>query len=392
MTKITSAALFFLAAGIFTSVTILSAYQILFAIPLAYYIYLAFKNKDFELPKSAWFLLAFTAVALLSLIINYDLIPKPSKNFGRLKYFLFGVGGIFVLKSWLKEATDQTKKILVNTFLISIIFAGTYVIYSYIRNVLILEIDGRGRPLTETMRYGYGSGMILLSLFSLILHREKVSKWFDFRIGLIALIVGFTGMYLTYTRGALLGFISGLPLVLYFYRPKIGYSLGLISLLGIGLLGSIYLFGSGSYKSRYLMSKNNESDTIRRSQWTAALIAIKERPILGWGLSNFHSQLKRIKNYYNLPAQHYNDAHAHNIYLEIGAGTGIIGLFLFLAFLSSWAFECSKNSNILLRSLIIPYGASFVISSFFEVTFDANNASTFFFLYAFSSTKNILDS
>jgi hypothetical protein len=110
MTKVTSAALFFLAAGIFTSVSILSLYQILFAIPLAYYTYLAIREKTFKLPVSAWFLLAFTLVALLGLVINFDLIPKPSKNFGRLKYFLFGGLGIFVLRAWLHEASDKTKK------------------------------------------------------------------------------------------------------------------------------------------------------------------------------------------------------------------------------------------------------------------------------------------
>ena len=117
MTKITSAALFFLAAGIFTSVTILSAYQILFAIPLTYYLFLALKNKEFKLPKSAWFLLAFMAVALLSLIINFDLLPNPSKNFGRLKYLIYGFGGIFVFKEWMKEASEKTKSNLINFFL-----------------------------------------------------------------------------------------------------------------------------------------------------------------------------------------------------------------------------------------------------------------------------------
>lgn len=120
----TTSALFFLAARIFTSVSILSAYQVLFAIPLAYFMFTAIKEKSFKLPMSGWFLLAFTVVALLSLVINYDIIPKPSKNFGRLKYFIFGFGGIFVLRAWVKEASDETKKILINTFFVSIVVAA----------------------------------------------------------------------------------------------------------------------------------------------------------------------------------------------------------------------------------------------------------------------------
>jgi O-antigen ligase len=381
MTKITSAALFFLAAGIFTSVTILSAYQILFVIPLTYYLYLAFKNKDFKLPKSAWFLLAFMAVAFLSLVINYDLLPKPSKNFGRLKYFLFGIGGIFVLKAWLKKATDQTKKILINTFFLTIIVAASYAFYN-----LTQTSEGRARGLTETMRYGYGSGMMLLVLLSAIFHHKKLGPWFNYKLAFGVFLIGFAGMYITYTRGALLGFLCGLPFVLYFFNKKLGYILGGLAILGVlGLVG-VYLFGSGESSSRFLVNKNNSSDVIRRSQWKAAIIATQEKPILGWGLSNFHSQLKRIKYQYDLDAKDYNDAHSHNLFLEVASGTGLIGLILFLGWVISWAIESFKSSE-LTRALVIPFGVAFVVSSQFEVTFDANNASMIFFLYALSFVR-----
>jgi O-antigen ligase len=376
MTKITNAALFFLAAGIFTSVSILSAYQVLFAIPLAYYVFIAFKEKNFKLPMSGWFLLAFTVVALLSLIVNIDLIPKPSKNFGRLKYFIFGVGGIFVLRAWVQVATDKTKKILINTFFLSIVVAGIYAVFS-------IRSDARAKGLTDTMRYGYGSAMMLLTLLSAMLHHEKIKSWFNWKVALPVFIFGFIGMYLTYTRGALLGFLCGLPFVLYYYKPKLGITLGGIAVLGVlGLVG-IYLFGSGQSNSRFLVNKNNSSDVIRRSQWKAAIIATKEKPVLGWGLSNFHSQLKRIKTDYDLDAKDYNDAHSHNLFLEIASGTGLVGLVLFLGWVLSWAWESFKAGG-LTRALVIPFGVAFVVSSQFEVTFDANNASMIFFLYGLS--------
>jgi len=376
MTKITNVALFFLAAGIFTSVTILSGYQILFAIPLTYYIFLAFKNKEFKLPNSAWFLLAFMAVALISLFLNFDLLPKPSKNFGRLKYFLFGVGGIFVLRAWLQEATDKTKKILINTFFLTVIVAASYSFY-----YLTKSAYGRARGLTETMRYGYGSGMMLLVLLSAILHHKKLGTWFNYKLAIGVFIIGFAGMYITYTRGALLGFLCGFPFVIYFFNKKLGYILGGFAALGILGLVAVYLFGSGQSNSRFLLNKNNTSDVIRRSQWKAAILATQEKPILGWGLSNFHSQLKRIKYQYDLDAKYYNDAHSHNLFLEVASGTGLVGLFFFLGWIISWAIESFKSSQ-LTRSLIIPFGVAFVVSSQFEVTFDANNASMIFFLYA----------
>jgi O-antigen ligase len=381
MNMVTSAALFFLAAGIFTSVTILSAYQILFTLPLIYFSFIAFKEKTIHLPKSAYWLLAFTIVALLSLVINFELLPKPSKNFGRLKYFIFGVGGIVVFEFWLKEATERTKKILINTFFVSIVVAGIFAIYHF-----IFLSDGRAKGLTDTMRYGYGSAMMLLTLLSAILHKEKLGKWFNWKLAIPVFIIGFTGMYLTYTRGALLGFLCGLPFVLYFFNKKLGYVLGGLAVLGVlGLVG-VYLFGSGQSNSRFLVNKNNSSDVIRRSQWKAAIIATKEKPLLGWGLSNFHSQLKRIKTDYDLDAKDYNDAHSHNLFLEIASGTGLLGLILFLGWVLSWAWEAFRAQG-LTRVLVIPFGIAFVISSQFEVTFDANNASMIFFLYALSSAN-----
>jgi O-antigen ligase len=377
MNMVTSAALFFLAAGIFTSVSILAAYQILFTLSVIYFTYMAFKDKNIQLPKSAYWLLAFTLVALLSLVINYDLIPKPSKNFGRLKYFIFGVGGIFVLRSWINTASEKTKKILLNTFFLSIVIAGFAALYSFTKS-------SRADGLTDTMRYGYGSAMMLLTLLSAILHKDKLGKWFNWKVAVPVFIIGFIGMYVSYTRGALLGFLCGLPFVLYFFNKKLGYVLGGLAVLGVLALVGIYLFGSGESNSRFLVNKNNASDVIRRSQWKAAIIATQEKPLLGWGLSNFHSQLTRIKPDYDLDAKDYNDAHSHNLFLEIASGTGLVGLFLFLGWVLSWAWESFKAGS-LTRALVVPFGVAFVVSSQFEVTFDANNASMIFFLYALSA-------
>lgn len=381
MKNITTAALFFLAAGIFTSVTILGAYQILFAIPLVYYTYLAFKNKNYQLPKSAWWLLAFVAVAIISLVVNFELIPKPSKNFGKLKYYLYGVGGIYVLRAWLAEASDKTKKMLVNLFLLSLIVAGLYAEWQF-----FFSGKARAKGLTETMRYGYGSGMILLTLLSAMLQREKTKNWLNLKFSILAFIIGFIGMYLTYTRGALLGFLCGLPLVLYYYRARLGLTLGGLAVISILGLTGVYLFGSGDYQSRFLVNKNNPSDVIRRSQWQAAMIATQEKPLIGWGYGNFSSQLKRIKIQYDLDAKNYDDAHSHNLFLEVASGTGLIGLFLFLGWVFTWALEVFKAGG-LVRALVLPFGAAFVVSSQFEVTFSANNAAMIFFLYAISTVR-----
>lgn len=379
MTKITNAAIFFLAAGVFTSVSILSGYEVLFTISLAYFSVQAFQKKTLKLPLSGWFLLAFAGVAILSTTLNLEIIPKPSKNFGRIKYFFYGLGGIFVLRVWLKEASDKAKAIISNTLFLGMVVAAGYAVYT-----LLGTEAGRGKGLTETMRYGYGTGMLLLPLMSAILHRNKIGNWFNWKVATLTVVIAFIGMYSTYTRGALLGFLCGLPFLLYFYKPKLGLTLGGLAVLVVLFLGLNYLYGSGTSESRFLVNKDNASDNIRRSQWQAAIIATSERPLLGWGLSNFHTQLKRIKIENDLAAKDYDDAHSHNLFLEVASGTGLIGLFFFLAWLMTWAVECFR-ADTLVRALIIPFGAAFVVSSQFEVTFDANNANMIFFLYSLSS-------
>lgn len=385
MKNITTGALFFLAAGIFTSVTILSVYQILIAISCLIALYLMIKGRDLNLPTSAYWLLGFAIIALIGLVINFELIPKPSKNFGRLKYYLYAVLSIVVLKDWLLTASIKTKKIISNTFLISLCAAGiTAIVQVYCLGKY------RAEGLTGIMRYGYGSGMILPVLMSLLLHHKSLKEWFNVHLGAIAFALGLIGLYLTLTRGGLLGFVSAIPIAIYFYRPKWGIILGMLALLGITILGGFYLFGTGNYSSRFLVNKNVNSDVMRRSQWEAAWIATKERPFLGWGLSNFHTQLKRIKYENDLAEKDYNDSHAHNLFLEISSGTGLIGLFFFLGWLVTWIWEAFKSGP-LHRAIVLPFTFSFIIVSQFEVTFDANNASMVFAIYSLMAAIALLN-
>jgi O-antigen ligase len=192
-------------------------------------------------------------------------------------------------------------------------------------------------------------------------------------------------MFLTFTRGAFVAFLCGLPFALFFYRKKmVLIGLGITLLIG-GTMGGFYLFGTKTNVNfRMLSTKGFGSDQIRQSQWESAIYAIKEKPILGWGLSNFSTQVERIKNTYDLGAKNYVDAHAHNVFLEIGAGTGLIGLFLFLGWLLTWAYECFKAGGHV-RALVVPFGVAFIVGSQFEVTLDANNASMIFALYSLSA-------
>ncbi len=372
-----TAALFFLCAGIFTSVTILSAYQVFFVIAAALYTVKAFKEKNYQLPKSAWAILAFVFVAAISSTVNYDILEAPGKSFGRLKYYHMAIVTIFSMRYYLKDVSEKTLKILIHTFLFSIIVAGGYCLYQR----LFMGLP-RATALTETMRYGYGTGMILTILVGVAL-RPKILSYVNRPFLFTAILFCILGVWATLTRGAMLGFMCALPFSIYFWNKRIGIAVWIVSILLVGSLGGVYLFGNGNYGSRFLSNKDNASDTMRRSQWQSAFYAWKERPVLGWGLSNFASQGPRIKVQYDLEHKDYNDAHAHNIFLETAAGTGALGLTCFLAFFILWAFEMWTGPAVL-KGLIVPFGVALLVSGQFEVILDANNSSMIMFIYGLS--------
>lgn len=379
MIYLSAAALSFLLIGIFASVSLVGLGQILLVIPLFKSIQENIRAKTLALPKSAYWLLGFILIAVISLVVNAEDIPRVSRNFTKLKYPLFGVVGIYFFRYWLKDSSDGVKKWVLNLFFISVIGVAIAGMVSF----FMLDVS-RIKGLTQTMRYGYGSAMFLSALLATLLYPARY-PWFNRHLATTAFILGFIGMTLTFTRGAMLGFLCSLPFIFYFYNKKIGLLVGSLSLVAALTWGGFYFFGKTNVEgSRFLISKDNRSDATRKSIFDSAVIAIKERPVLGWGYSNFHSQMLRIKTQYDLPHKEFYDSHAHNVFLEITAGTGVIGLFFFLGWLITWALESFKSPWG--RAIIVPFGVVFVISGQFEVTFDANTSTLIFLCYSLSSS------
>lgn len=376
MTTLVTVAVFFLLIGTFTSVTIQGAYQVLFSIPLAYYTWKAL-GRGFKLPASSWLLLAFSLVALLSVLLNWSEIPKPTKNLGKIKYFLMGALGIFPVGVWLKTVSDRVKQRLVYAAAVAVAVGGGWCAWQ------VMALGAwKAKPLTETMRYSYGTALALTVWLGLFLHRKDLSSWLTVKGSILGLAGLAMGVFFTQARGAQGALLIALPLVMLFWNRRIGLAAILFGGLAMSFIAWNYIAGSDTQSSiKILRSANNSSDQIRRSQWAAAFIAFKERPILGWGHANFHSQVHRIKHQYDLPAKSYDDAHAHNVPLEIAAGTGLIGLLLFAGWFFTWAWECWQRGG-LVRAVMMPFFVAILFEAQFEVILDANNATWISFLYA----------
>jgi O-antigen ligase len=386
MINLTTAAFFFLAIGILTSVTLIGLHQILLFVPVMYYLYKTFSEKKKIFSVSSILLTTFIVCCLISLAVNFNEVKDLSKSLGKLKFIFLSLGGISALYYWLPKVKPSHLTFIINGFFSSIIASGGIAIYQ------VAMTGERSRGFIGVMRYGYVSAMILTLLIAIVIQRKNLKFDFNLKLAITAIFFCFIGLFLTQTRGAMAGFMSALPFVLYFYKPKWGVIFGLISAVLISIVAMAYLFGSSTenkFGSRFLKSKNEIGDLVRREQWQSAVIATKERPLFGWGYGNFYTQVTRIKKENNMKTVFYTDAHAHNTFLEVAAGTGLIGFSLFLLWLITWAYECFKLENAL-RGIFVPFGVCMIISCQFEVIFDSSNMALFFAAYTLSQVARIM--
>jgi O-antigen ligase len=381
MKSLTSVAVFFLALGTFVSVTVQGVYQLLIIPPLLWHFHRVW-GRNFRLPASSWWMLAFVISAALSTVLAWDDVARPWKSLKRLDVYLIAVFSIFPIAAWIREVSTRTLNRLVRVLALTMVASAAWLAWQkFILGATALK------PFTETMRFAYGTALVMVLAIGLVLHRSvdpRIRSWLPRRWGWVLVGFGVASVVLVNSRGALAALLLALPAVCWFWRPRVG---AVMLALGIAVGGALawnYLYGTRDESSvRILANKNNLSDQIRRSQWQAARIAWSERPVWGWGYRNFHTQVTRIKATHDLPAKEYGDAHAHNVILEIAAGTGAVGLLLFLIAFGCWVYECWRGGG-LVRVLMLPFFVSLMFEAQFEVILDANNATWIGFLYALS--------
>jgi len=249
-------------------------------------------------------------------------------------------------------------------------------------------VDGKPNTrlggLTDIMRYGYGSALALLVLLTTVLNLKKFSRLNKTYL-ILTLIIGFAGLFMSYTRGAMLGFLICVPVVFFYFNKRITAALTLISLTLIGLMIIVSLMG-GSEHSRFLMNSTSASNNIRMSQYLSGIHAIQERPFFGFGPQQLKFHIAEIKQKYNLDFKDYIE-HSHNVYIEIAANSGFIGLFAFLFWLGLWSKELFFNSNALGKQMFSPVILFLLVAGQFEMLLMAQTSTLIYFLYAISSHK-----
>ncbi|MBN1232870.1 MAG: O-antigen ligase family protein [Candidatus Coatesbacteria bacterium] len=173
-------------------------------------------------------------------------------------------------------------------------------------------------------------GMFMIFVLPFIIAGVREEKGFRFVFYAIALLSGITGLVLTFSRGAWLGFAGSIIFFFLFYRNNkyLKYILfaSVILLLVIAL--TVPLLEAKIFS---IFTTDSSSNTKRLFLWQAAIKAISLRPLTGYGAGTFPDVYKWFKP----EGAELYAWYPHNIYLHILADLGIIGLLVF-SFLVFW--------------------------------------------------------
>jgi O-antigen ligase len=256
------------------------------------------------------------------------------------------------------------------------IFLGTISVYQYLTGTLaypywgfgqaeVMHIVGKssgyrlGGPLGSANAYA----QILLVLIPLAFNR----LWYERAPGgrlLAAWALGVCGLALvfTFSRGAFVALLVALGIMVVRQPPR-----PLSLLLTTGLLVPLLLLVPGQYTERLktlvsaVTSSGQRSDASMRGRWSETLVGWRmflEHPLVGVGWHNSFVHYRRYAKQVGLDSRH-EDRGTHNLYLQIAAETGLLGLSVFAALLCSM-FRSLQRAGAHLRSAGMPDMAEMV--------------------------------
>ena len=148
-------------------------------------------------------------------------------------------------------------------------------------------------------------------------------------VKILAIFLGTTALFISFSRAAWivdgLG-VSAAVLLSYFKASKKGLRKRSYLLLYCSIALLLIVFFFLGKERLFDLSPEVESIKLRQELNQAAILMIKKYPLTGVGLNNFIPALPQFKK-----GLSYKELQpAHNIYLLIGAESGLVGLGMFL--------------------------------------------------------------
>jgi len=327
-----------------------------------------------ELGSSARWLAFYLLVSVVSILANFQEIEAPLTQLGKLRYHVI-VLLVLMMPALVRDHLEVKwrRDCLVLAWLVPLVLA---VLIGMVASVTG-EHPLRGHEPVNLRRISgfYGQVMtfanslqfsvVALAVFFLTPALWKSLTRVPFAVAVGVLLIAGAGLYLTYTRGAMLGVVTGFTI----YGLMRSYKFVILAAL-VGIAAAAFASFDGA---RYLEAKS----TLRVTQWQAAAISFIERPVFGLGYRSFEQHSAALKERYGFkkdivrrpgekPEVIYFKGHAHNNILESFASTGLFGGIAFLGFCYAWTREMRRSRNAL---VFVPLIGAFFIAGLFENTF-----------------------
>ncbi|MGQ9846577.1 MAG: O-antigen ligase family protein [Bacteroidales bacterium] len=309
-----------------------SSELIFYAAIIAFYIqYIAdITTTKISLDRIAYlkiFLLLFLLIAVSGIMSFF--LPFKFSIFATIKQV--ETWGIYVVLYCLSYLIHNNKTHF-KTTLITILFLGTVFslatiqdyIFSTGMNVAQFDIARATAIFQKPNAFSaYLELMVFIPLGFYLFHRNKLVKYIN---GILFLLI-FTTIFLTFTRGALLGLGVSVITILIIYRKEIQKFLPIIML---GILCFMIIPAGRYFFIRFASGLFDRSLLMRFVLWQNAAANIIHYPIFGIGPAHFDVVFaaQSLQNFKNLGRL----GHTHNAYLELALGSGILVLVLFIIF------------------------------------------------------------
>lgn len=301
-----------------------------------------------------WFLLFFIVYLLSAL---WSIYPETSTTTIRklLVAYVFFLITIAYIDSF--RLTQVLPKVIIAGVTISSLLgiAGTMFGLSF----LIREEVTYARALGGNFGANSFSSFVVLA-FPLVVHYFFTALTIRYKLFcLILLIIYSIAIMSSYSRGGLLAFSIVLLMLLFEYRHKFSIkTLGFALSFMILLLTAVFILTPTSYVNR-IESVTDTTDTSmsrRLSYLDVGMDIFKEHPIFGTGPGTYRDEYASTNTaliYAEEDQSHERlRRYAHNTYLEVLSGTGLIGLLVFLIIL-----VITLNNFIISKKQLLQLGA-----------------------------------
>jgi O-antigen ligase len=313
-------------------------------IPLIVFSILNFFKSNFEIKisKSTKFLFIFTFVALVGIFLS-DFTTNPLPRLKDL--LLIGIFPLLLILNSKIELSSKDYKILKAIFVIFVLFGtlsgvigivSRYTGFHPVTHLPVCHVFRNCGMYGMYMNYAHNLLLFLILLFGFFIRSMLKRKQNYYLIPFLLINLYF--FYTAYTRGVWLGFLLAFPF----------YFIGNFSkkYLVIVLLVTLAFITGGLLKEdiRQTFISRAASNQERLLMWKTAIATTYDHPIIGIGLNNFESNSYSLKEKYGYNQTNFN-GHAHNNFLEVLVGTGVVGFVFYLLWLLSWGYEILQKDK-----------------------------------------------